>query len=668
MKKSPRYLTKSRYKLGKECPTKLFYTRKKEYLDSKMDDSFLAALAEGGFQVGELAKLYYPNGHDITTLNYDEAEKQTLELLKQENVIIYEPAIKFKNLFIRIDVLVKKGNHFDLIEVKAKSFDEKEEEPFLNKNGTVKPTWKPYLYDIAFQKHVLASSYPKATISSYLMMANKNVICATDGLNQKFKIVRDESNIKGIKVSSTLTEKDLEKKILIQVSVEEEIQLIFDSKDSKEKQERNFFDEIKFLAGKYESDDKIVTEIGSKCAHCEFQCSNEDESNGYKNGFKECWKHTLKWNDKDFEEENVLSIWNFRKKDSFIKKGKIKLTDLVENDFSPKHDEKAGITSSERQWLQVEMVQKKETKPFFDALGMKQEMDKWNFPLHFIDFETTAVAIPFTKSRRPYEGVAFQFSHHIVYEDGTIEHAGQYLNTEQGFFPNYDFVRHLKKELENDNGTIFRYAPHENTYLNLIYRQINEDESEIHDRDELCTFIKTITKSVSSSVEKWSGERSMVDMWDLVKKYYYDPYTKGSNSIKFVLPAILNSSSYLQEKYSSKNYGVKDGIKSLNFSNWQWIEVKNGEVTNPYKILPKMFQDASEKNMALLTEEDKLASGGAALTAYGKMQFTEITDYEKKELSNALLKYCELDTFAMVMIYEAWREMVKSEIDKEEAA
>ena len=141
----PRYLTKSRFKLGIECPTKLYYTGKKEYPDQKMDDSFLAALAEGGFQVGELAKLYFPNGHDITSLDYDEAESQSLEVLIQENVIIYEPAIRFRDLFIRIDVLIKKGNHFDLIEVKAKSFDETEEDPFLNKNGTIKSTWKPYL-------------------------------------------------------------------------------------------------------------------------------------------------------------------------------------------------------------------------------------------------------------------------------------------------------------------------------------------------------------------------------------------------------------------------------------------------------------------------------------------------------------------------------------------
>ncbi len=63
--------------------------------------------------------------------------------------------------------------------------------------------------------------------------------------------------------------------------------------------------------------------------------------------------------------------------------------------------------------------------------------------------------------------------------------------------------------------------------------------------------------------------------------------------------------------------------------------------------------------MNILSEDDELRNGGAALTAYGKMQFIEITDYEKDELCKALLKYCELDTFVMVMIYEAWREIVK---------
>jgi len=36
-----------------------------------------------------------------------------------------------------------------------------------------------------------------------------------------------------------------------------------------------------------------------------------------------------------------------------------------------------------------------------------------------------------------------------------------------------------------------------------------------------------------------------------------------------------------------------------------------------------------------------------------ELQFSEMSKEERKELSSALLRYCELDTIAMVMIYEA---------------
>jgi hypothetical protein len=148
-----RYLTKSRFKLATECPTKLFYTRKKEYPDQSMEDSFLAALAEGGFQVGELAKAMSPGGHDVKSLGYDESLAETNQLLEQENVTIYEAAIRFENLFIRIDVLRKQGNVFDLVEVKAKSFDDVDE--FVGKrSGKVSKPWTPYLIDVAFQEYV----------------------------------------------------------------------------------------------------------------------------------------------------------------------------------------------------------------------------------------------------------------------------------------------------------------------------------------------------------------------------------------------------------------------------------------------------------------------------------------------------------------------------------
>ena len=71
--------------------------------------------------------------------------------------------------------------------------------------------------------------------------------------------------------------------------------------------------------------------------------------------------------------------------------------------------------------------------------------------------------------------------------------------------------------------------------------------------------------------------------------------------------------------------------------------------------MPKLFENDDEQQVILLSQDDELKNGGAALMAYARMQFEIISDYERNELKSALLKYCELDTLAMVMIYEAWK-------------
>jgi hypothetical protein len=122
------------------------------------------------------------------------------------------------------------------------------------------------------------------------------------------------------------------------------------------------------------------------------------------------------------------------------------------------------------------------------------------------------------------------------------------------------------------------------------------------------------------------------------------------------LPAILNSSDYLKEKYSKPIYGT-DQIPSHNFKKKVWVEIEEGKniVKDPYSLLEPMFQDA-DKCDQLISSNDEIKDGGAAMTAYAKMQFEEMGDYETSELKVSLLKYCELDTMAMVMIYEAWRQ------------
>src|SRR5688500_14744743 len=109
----PRYLTKSRFKTAMECPTKLFYTGKPEYANNKLEDPFLRHLADGGFQVGELAKCYFPGGIEVTSRGYDESVRETDDLLARDNVTIFEGAFRHENLFIRADVVIKTGDEIE---------------------------------------------------------------------------------------------------------------------------------------------------------------------------------------------------------------------------------------------------------------------------------------------------------------------------------------------------------------------------------------------------------------------------------------------------------------------------------------------------------------------------------------------------------------------------
>lgn len=651
MSLEPRYLTKSLFALACKCPTKLYYTNKKdEYPNAKLEDPLLKGLAEGGMQVAALAKQYYPEGKEIKTLNYKEALEETNHYLQKKKVIIFEAAIQYQNLFMRADILVKNGDCIELIEVKAKSYNRK---TFLNKKGDIYAEWASYIQDIAFQTYVFQQAFPHFRIEPYLLLADKRTQCPTDGLNQKFLLKQGDSDLKVMIVTSPLTQEERSQRILAKVSVDEAIQTIFKNKDKN--LGKTFQDTVDQFSTAYKDNQRIWSPIGKECAKCEFKITLDEEKQGYKSGFKECWSHHLNWQEIDFKEPTILELWNYPKKEDLIAKGICKLSDVTEDMLGLKKDDKPGMSISERQMHQVYKVKTKDNEPEIDLKGLQAEIEKLAFPLHFIDFETIQPAIPFHKGRCPYEGIAFQFSHHQMELDGTVTHKGEYLNTKT--FPNYEFVRQLKDQLTRDRGSIFRYSNHENTYLNYIYTQLEEDLNPPEDVEGLQDFIKSISKSSSNRKKEnsWIGDRNMIDLCEWVKRYYYDPRTNGSNSIKYVLPAILNSSSYLQERYSQPNYGKSNHVKGSNFKNFQWVQYENNVVKDPYKLLPNLFTNISEKDHILLTREDEINNGSAALTAYAKIQCTEIDTEERTALEAGLLRYCELDTLAMVMIFEGWK-------------
>ena len=56
-----------------------------------------------------------------------------------------------------------------------------------------------------------------------------------------------------------------------------------------------------------------------------------------------------------------------------------------------------------------------------------------------------------------------------------------------------------------------------------------------------------------------------------------------------------------------------------------------------------------------------IAEGGAATTAYARLQFESLNKDIRLKINEALLRYCELDTFAMVMIVQGWKNFLQIE-------
>lgn len=624
-----RLLTKSRFKIACECPSKLFFTGKSDYASTRTDNSFLEALAEGGFQVGELAKLFNPGGIEVETLESNTALLESSKLLERETVTVFEAALGFEKLLVRVDILRKSGNQVDLVEVKSKGFDSTESNLFWNKkNKGLMSRWEPYLLDVAFQTYVAQKAFPEWEISPYLMLADKNAVTSVDGLNQFFELTKDSRGKSRASLVPGRSLADAGAPILKEVDVSAEVNFIHREWDAHGK---SFEELVHWLADAYSEDHYLAVGVGSKCKNCEFRVEPTARAEGQKIGFEKCWTEQAGLSATDFSRPFVFDVWKYRLADKKIGEGVYFQDQLDPEEFGAVDTDQAGMQSWQRQALQVRKVIDNDSTPFIDKQGLLDDFSRWIYPLHFIDFETSQVAIPFGKGRHPYEQVAFQFSHHRLEADGQITHATDYIDLSRGKFPSFDFVRALRRALSDDRGSIFRYSPHENVVLCQIHEQL--EASEEPDRVDLCQWIETVT----TKKDAWKGPRTMIDLLEVVMNRYYNPRTEGSNSLKSVLPAALASSKYLQAKYSQPIYGAAGGLKSHNYKDWCWIERDaSGKILDPYSLLG----------------ENEIREGGAAMTAYARSQFGSMSDNERAQLTRSLLRYCELDTFAMVLVYE----------------
>lgn len=442
--------------------------------------------------MSELAKLQYPGGIDLSDKPQDEQIALTRELLERDTVVIFEAAFATDSLFARVDVLCKHDNRVEIIEVKAKAFDPREDSVSKCKRGRFRKGLLPYLQDVAYQKHVAQLACPSLRFFCALLFANKAAAATVNGLNQLFPVTVGS---RGIRVQPTAgtNAATAGASLLVKVSVDAHTDDILASPlDLGASGEHPFPEAVKLLATAYRDDQRLPEQLGSSCRKCQFKTAALPCPDGPRSGFHECWRAGAGFKDDDFAQPLTLQLWISRRIDRFVEQGKFKQSQLTADavGFDGAAPGPEGITLSQLHWYRASRKWPGDGE-FYLHPGMREVMAASRFPLHFIDFETATVALPFHKGCKPYETVAFQFSHHVMEADGSVRHQSQFLQTTPGENPNVPFLRALKAALDQDNGTVLRWAAHENTVLNHIVDTLMAAGQEIHDAHELVGFAQT---------------------------------------------------------------------------------------------------------------------------------------------------------------------------------
>ena len=702
-----RYLTKSRFKLALECPTKLYYAAESNsYFDKNKDNDFLQALADGGNQVGELAKFkYHPNpvGDAITveTLQYEEALSQTNAKLRGPGrVVVAEAALFHEPYFVRVDILIRDqdAKTIDIIEVKSKSVDDETVAArFKSEKGDFDSEWLPYLYDVTFQAEVARLSFPGYTIRPKLLLLDASKPCEKDGLHQLFKIVQEKDSQSGrtrvqIQTPPNLTRKDIGSlDFLREVDVSDIVaelrhMPINNAAHVPEEHLLNLSTFMKWAGELQMQGNRAFHGVSKTCRSCQFRAPAGESLHS---GVHECWQSALSQGliqgGRDLTDRTIplsIELWGGASgsrsfADVVLKQGRAFLADVQEDDIRPKAEYVGrGMSPLQRRMSQVDAASGQGPAFMIDEARLT-EMDDWQWPLHMIDFETSAPALPFFKNMRPYQTLAFQFSHHIMEKtvDGKIRirHANQWISTQAGAFPSIEFVRQLRKALMPTGqlmGTVFRYHNHENTVLRGLRKTITDaGQTIVPDAEDLIAFIDLITKSTGEEAKihgQFAGEKSMVDLHRLIQEGYYSAKAGGSISLKFMLPAILHDAPGVANLYRQPGmYGTGLPIDSMNFHGpvgHVWLQAD--KVNDPYKTLPGIFgpahADLNEMLLRLAGDDDDEGSinqGGLAMTAYNYTQFSSLSVSERQSIEQALLRYCELDTLAMVMLVQGLIEL-----------
>lgn len=207
------------------------------------------------------------------------------------------------------------------------------------------------------------------------------------------------------------------------------------------------------------------------------------------------------------------------------------------------------------------------------AQDLESQLNEIEYPMHFLDFETIGPAIPQYAGTRPYQTIPFQWSDHILNEDGKLEHREYLCNEDKD--PREEFTQTLLDAL-GTAGSIVIYTSYETGVLNSIIEHFPQ-----------------YADKLQAIIDRF------VDLYAIIRNNYYHPKFYGSFSLKYVLPALLPEMSY--DKLS-----IQDGMQaSLEYLRMIHPDTPEDEKTT---IRDDLLTYCGQDTLAMVKIRDELLS------------------------------------------------------------
>ena len=596
-------LTKSNFVLGSDCLFKLKY-HKQRYPSTKQNNEMLKFFAEGGFLVEAIA-------HAVMRQNPD---------------VEFEKNLDAGQFSARIDAFEQFPDRIVMTEIKAKGVKSADPDQFFAKRTrAVNGDWRKYMLDITFQVMVAEMLYPGVPIVPQLCLVNSNTPCGIDAIYSNVNLVPDDGT-RDFSLPRAVYTGDVDAlrsdHFLEFINVRECVDLLMD--EVKRESQRM----IDFLDGKSAT---ITPELTVKfCKNCEFR-----DADDARDGFTECWgvspprgSHIIDLSRAGNGNNELKSEITER-----ITRGDLKLVDL------PDHFLDDGKTYEAPRRHQLEAARTGQ-EVLSSQLG--SVLGNVTYPLYFMDFEASRIPVPYHAGMKPYELVAFQFSVHVIEgPDSTELVHHEWLNLHD-VYPNEEFISHLRQAI-GDVGTVCVWSPYEASLLKEVRRQLRERGVWTPDTDDWLTQVLG-----SSNDEVKPLNPRIIDLMKVSEAHYCHPLMNGSHSIKKVLDAVWSEAHGLWIHPWFAQYYAQDA---------------SAQVIDPYKTLANSDSpyDLGETDDSDDPDEIGVTDGVGAMRAYQDMLFGMNRDNLalRDSTRDALLAYCKLDTAAMVMIWEYWKQISK---------